>query len=166
MLLVIYFDIFKKDLIDRLKENKIYHDTVKYDDVESYLKTHSIPKIVILTGSKKRILKKNEFPQIDKLLKKNVKIIGICFGFHYLAFKTGATIVECQNFKGRRLSEFGEKLFFNHHDRVIKLSKQWKVIAKINDFINIAVTERCIGFQFHPEKDSLYFNRYVLPCIK
>jgi GMP synthase-like glutamine amidotransferase len=134
---------------------------VKYDDLEHYLQTHPAPTKVIITGSKKRILRENDFPILDPLLKKNVKIIGICFGFQYLAFKTGGELAESVHFKGRRSG-----LYFNHHDRVIKLRKPWKIIQQMEDFINIAATNKWIGFQFHPEKDPVNFNHYVLPLLK
>ena len=162
MLLVIYFDVFRKDLVNRLNENHIQYDIVKYDDLEHYLQTHSAPTKVIITGSKKRILRENDFPVLEPLLKKNVKIIGICFGFQYLAFKTGGELTEGAQFKGRRTIE---QLYFNHHDRVIKLQKPWKIIQQIEDFINIAATGKWIGFQFHPEKDPAHFNHYLLPFI-
>jgi GMP synthase-like glutamine amidotransferase len=162
MLLVIYFDVFRKDLVNRLNENHIQYDIVKYDDLEHYLQTHSTPTKVIITGSKKRILRENDFPVLEPLLKKNVKIIGICFGFQYLAFKTGGELTEGAQFKGRRTIE---QLYFKHHDRVIKLQKPWKIIQQIENFINIAATSKWIGFQFHPEKDPVHFNHYLLPFI-
>ena len=166
MLLVIYFDVFRKDLVNRLNENYIQYDIVKYDELEKYLETHPTPTKVIITGSNKRILRENDFPVLEPLLKKNVKIIGICFGFQYLAFKSGGKLAEGELFKGRRLTETGEQLYFNHHDRVTHLSKPWKVITRMEDFINIAATNKWIGFQFHPEKDPAYFNRYVLQFVK
>ena len=161
MLLIIYFDVFITNLVNRLNENHIKYDIVKYNDLESYLQTNLIPTKVIITGSKKRILRENDFPILENLMKKNVKIIGICFGFQYLAFKTGGKIVEGANFKGRR-----NQLYFNHHDKVINLHKPWKIISEIDGFINIAATNKWIGFQFHPEKDVVHFNHYVLPFIK
>ena len=163
MLLVIYFDVFRINLVKRLKENNIKYDIVKYGDLEHYLQTHSAPTKVIITGSKKRILRENEFPILENLMKKNVKIIGICFGFQYLAFKTGGKLVEGANFEGRRTDE---RMYFNHHDKIIDLSKPWKIIARVEDFINIAATDKWIGFQFHPEKDPVHFNHFVLPFIK
>ena len=163
MLLVIYFDVFITNLVKRLKENNIKYDIVKYNELESYLQTHSVPTTVIITGSKKRVLRENDFPILENLMKKNVKIIGICFGFQYLAFKTGGKLVEGANFEGRRTDE---RMYFNHHDRVVYLSKPWKIIARIENFINIAATDKWIGFQFHPEKDPVHFNHYVLPFIK
>lgn len=161
MLLVIYFDVFITNLVKRLKENNIKYDIVKYNELESYLQTHSVPTTVIITGSKKRILRENDFPILENLMKKNVKIIGICFGFQYLAFKTGGKLVEDSIFKGRR-----NQLYFNHHDKVINLHKPWKIISEIDGFINIAATNKWIGFQFHPEKDVVHFNNYVLSFIK
>ena len=99
MLLVIYFDVFRKDLVKRLDENRIKYDIVKYDGLESYLQNHPMPIKIIITGSKKRILRENDFPILETLLEKNVKIIGICFGFQYLAFKTGGKLVEGSLFK-------------------------------------------------------------------
>jgi GMP synthase (glutamine-hydrolysing) len=166
MVLVVYFDVFKKDLVKRLDENHIKYDIVKYDALESYLQNHPTPTKVIITGSKKRILRENDFPGLETLLEKNVKIIGICFGFQYLAFKTGGKLVEGSLFKGKRLAETGEQLYFNHYDRVVKLPAQWTVVQRMDGFINIAATNKLIGFQFHPEKESAHFNHYVLPFIK
>ena len=163
MLLVIYFDIFKKDLVKRLGENHIQYDIVKYNELESYLQNHPTPTKVIITGSKKRILRENDFPILETLLEKNVKIIGICFGFQYLALKTGGKLVEGSLFKGKRLAE---QLHFNHYDQVVKLPNLWTIINRIDGFINIAATTKWIGFQFHPEKEPAHFNHYVLPFIK
>ena len=165
MLLVIYFDVFRNDLVKRLDENRIKYDIVKYDGLESYLQNHPMPTKIIITGSKKRILRENDFPILETLLEKNVKIIGICFGFQYLAFKTGGKLVEGSLFKGKRLAETGEQLHFNHHDRVVKLPNPWTIVARMDEFINIAATNKWIGFQFHPEKEPAHFNHYVLPFI-
>ena len=125
-----------------------------------------MPTKVIITGSKKRVLRENHFPLLETLLEKNIKIIGICFGFQYLALKTGGKVVEGVNFKGRRKTESGEEPYFNHNDRILMLPNQWKIISRMDDFINIAATNKWIGFQFHPEKDPEYFKTYVLPFIK
>jgi GMP synthase (glutamine-hydrolysing) len=137
---------------------------MKYDDD---LDTHLFnTTTVILTGSMKRILRENHFPLLEKLMKSNVKIIGICFGFQYLAYTSGGKVIEDTVFKGKRKSQFGEMMYFNHHDKVIKLPKQWKIIEKMDDFINIAATDKWIGFQFHPEYDVDQFARYVLPFLQ
>lgn len=162
MILVIYFDKFDPKLQKRLNEHKIHYKMVKYDDLDEQLLN---PTTVILTGSNLRILRKNQFPLLEKLMNSNVKIIGICFGFQYLAYMSGGTLFEDTLFQGVRKSQFEEMLHFDHHDKVIKLPKPWKIIEKMGDFINIAATNKWVGFQFHPEKNDAHFKRYILPLL-
>jgi GMP synthase-like glutamine amidotransferase len=166
MILVVYFDEFFKNLVKRLKENNVDFEIVKYDNLENFLLSNSkhFDKVII-TGSKKRIMREHDFPLLETFMKQNIKIIGICFGFQYLAYKTGGKLVECEKFVGIRNTEAGEHIYFNHYDRIIDLPKKWKIIAKIDGFINIAATEKWIGFQFHPEKNAKNFIHYILPFL-
>ena len=161
MLLVIYFDFYRNDLVKRLNENNIKYHIVKYKDLENYLQTHSMPETIIITGSKKRILRENNFPILEYLMKKEIKIIGICYGFEYLAYRSGGEIKEGKRYKGRRGG-----LYYNHEDSVMELGKEWKIISRMEEFINIAVTKKWIGYQFHPEKDEMHFKKYMLPLLK
>ncbi len=146
MLLVVYFDTFYKDLIKRLKECNIDFELVKYNNI-NLDKTYDK---IIITGSKKRILRENEFPLLEELVRrKNVQIIGICFGFQYLALKSGGQLAEGEKFVGYRDSD---TMFFNHYDRVVKLCSKWTIVSRVGDFINIAATRQWVGFRFHPEK--------------
>jgi len=162
LLLIVYFDVYPNNLIKRLRELSIPFDIVKFNKIN----LQNDYRLVILTGSDKRILRDNYFPLLDQLIKRpNLFIIGICFGFQYLALKTCGEITENELFKGRRIARL-HNLYFNHYDRVIQLSDQWTVSTRIDDFINIAGTENWIGFQFHPEKDKELFHYYVLPFVK
>jgi GMP synthase-like glutamine amidotransferase len=173
MILVIYFDIFRKDLEKQLTEHNIPFQFVKYADLEHYKPTKPI-KTIIISGSKERILRTNDFPLLDQYMTQDIHIIGICFGFQYLAFKTGGKVVEGPLFTGRRTTcerattreTNSEHLYFNHHDQVIDLPDEWTVVQRIDGFINIAATKKWIGFQFHPEKDDEHFRHYVLPFLK
>ena len=169
MILVVYFDAFHKDLEKQLNKHNIPFQLVKYADLEHYKPTKPI-KTIIITGSKQRILRSNDFPLLDQYMKQDIHIIGICFGFQYLAFKTGGQVVEGPLFKGRRTVRTtretnSEHLYFNHHDRVLDLPDEWTVVQRIDGFINIAATKKWIGFQFHPEKDDIVFRHYVLPFL-
>ena len=175
MILVIYFDIFRKDLEKRLTQHNIPFQLVKYADLKEYKPTEPI-KIIIVAGSKERILRTNDFPLLETYMKQDIHIIGICFGFQYLALKTGGKVVEGPLFKGTRTVNTicertttgktnTEHLYFNHHDRVLDLPDKWTVVQRIDDFINIASTNKWIGFQFHPEKDDAAFRHYVLPFL-
>ena len=194
MILVVYFDVFKKDLEKRLLEHGIAYQIVKYAGLEHYKQDDRI-RHVIIAGSRQRILRSHDLPLLDPFLAKDVYIIGICFGFQYLALKSGGKVVEgAELFKGRRPkvdrrpkvadrpqtdrkpqvdqnpkplsrpSALG--LYFNHYDRVMNLPDDWTVIQRIDDFINIAATKKWIGFQFHPEKDDEHFRHYLLPFLR
>lgn len=159
MLLVVYFDNFCNDLIKRLREFNIEFEIVKYDSI-NLEKTYDT---VIITGSKKRILREHGFPLLDSFLSKNprIHVIGICFGFQYIALRSGGDLAEGRKFVGLRGT-----MFFNHFDRVVDLPQdKWTVVSRVEDFINIAGTERWIGFQFHPEKSITNFEHFVLPFL-
>lgn len=200
MILVVYFDVFHTDLEKRLVKHNIQFDSVKYADLKQYKPAKPI-KVIIIAGSKKRILRSNDFPLLDAYMKQDIHIIGICFGFQLLAHKTGGKVVEGPLFRGirhimssnerpvrplRPLRPTDEKhvmstderpttgstdktpienLYFNHHDRVIKLPKKWTVVQHIDGFINIAATDKWIGFQFHPEIYDTTFRHYLLPFL-
>ena len=178
MILVVYFDAFHKDLEKRMGEHNIPFTLVKYADLEKYKPTKLITKLII-TGSKQRILQKNHFPLLDVYMKQDIHIIGICFGFQLLAYKTGGKVVEGPLFRGIRplrptderplrptdKTTNSEHLYFNHHDRVMELPDTWRVVQRIEGFINIAATDKWIGFQFHPEKYDATFRHYLLPFL-
>ncbi len=166
MILVIYFDVFHKDLINE---------------------THTVYKTIIICGSRKRILRQNDLPLLDPYLKQDNHIIGICFGFQFLALKSGGKIEEHKLFRGIRLDRRSVdqrldrrsvdqrldrrsvdhmSLYYNHHDRVIFLPPKWTIIQRIDGFINIASTNKWIGFQFHPEKNNATFRHYLLPFLR
>ncbi len=175
MILVIYFDVFHKDLEKRLQENNIPYKLVKYNDLIN--ETHTVYKTIIICGSRKRILRQNDLPLLDPYLKQDNHIIGICFGFQFLALKSGGKIEEHELFRGIRNDQrlnpkaFERKsldhmsLYYNHHDRVIFLPPKWTIIQRVDGFINIASTNKWIGFQFHPEKNNATFRHYLLPFL-
>lgn len=156
MLLIVYFDNFRNDLIKRLREFNIEFEIAKYDNI-NLDKTYDK---VIITGSKKRILREHDFPLLEKLLLQRPNVIGICFGFQYLALKSGGKLAEGRKFVGLR-----DTMYFNHFDRVIQLPDNWTIVSKMEDFINIAGTECWVGFQFHPEKSRANFEHYLMPFI-
>lgn len=166
-ILIIYFDFFKTNLIKRLEENEIAFDIVHVSKLAEYDKN---PDITIITGSRRLILENQEFPEIDKMIKKSKLVIGICFGFQYLALKNGGLIKHSEKVHKEKESIVyqGEKydIWFNHYDRVMSLPGKWKIISKFADFINIASYGKMIGFQFHPEQYKKTFDAFLLPLLK
>lgn len=84
-----------------MSEHKIPFTLVKYADLKEYKPNKPITKLII-TGSKQRVLRSNDFPLLDAYMKQDIHIIGICFGFQLLAYKTGGKVVEGPLFKGTR----------------------------------------------------------------
>lgn len=176
MILIIYFDDWylkeqlKKNLVKRLTKHGIKFTYVYYSDLETFLLTNKEKvDLIFLCGSAKRILRDgDEFPLIDVLMKKKIRIIGVCFGFQLLAHKSGGKIEEGRFVNGiRQIDLDGEKdgVYFNYSDRIKELPKKWKVMSRSADTINIATTNKWIGYLFHPEKSDKDFDKYLLPVF-
>ena len=177
MILIIYFDDWylkeqlKKNLVNRLTKHGIKFTYVYYSDLETFLLTNKEKvDLIFLCGSAKRILRDgDEFPLIDVLMKKKIRIVGVCFGFQLLAHKSGGKIEEGRFVNGIRQIELdGEKdgVYFNYSDRIKELPKKWTVMSRSADTINIATTNKWIGYLFHPEKTDKDFDKYLLPIFK
>ena len=180
MLLVIYFDAFYKDIIQQLNKNNVPHIKLKYATIKSQahfaniLSTHGITQAII-SGSHQRILR---LPQnliyLDALVANTsiTRIIGICFGWQYLAKISGGTLAEGSLYRGVKKTLFNMPLWFYHHDIVTKMPASWHIFDTATSidghtFINAAASKnnRLIGFQFHPEKDSKTFAVFILPLL-
>jgi GMP synthase-like glutamine amidotransferase len=177
MILVIYFDEWylkeelQKTLIKRMTKHGIQFACVYYFDLETFLLTNKEKvDLVFLCGSAKRILRDgDEFPLIDILMRKRIKIVGTCFGFQLLAHKSGGKIEEGRLVNGiRQIDLDGNRdgVYFNYHDRIKELPKKWTVMSRSADTINIATTNKWIGYLFHPEKTDKDFDKYLLPVFK
>ncbi len=155
MLIVVYFDDFYKEIVRRLN---IKFKLVHYTKIPINLK----PSALIITGSKKRILREPPIPKLDNLIQKTSgPVIGICYGFQYLARLSGGTIKE--NDTAYRGIKSGHH--YNHYDKVVALPKSWTVLEKEDDFISVAKCKNWIGYQFHPEYKQIDFDKYIVSII-
>jgi|DEB19_MinimDraft_2_1074335.scaffolds.fasta_scaffold08808_2 GMP synthase-like glutamine amidotransferase len=104
--------------------------------------------IVIIMGNSKRILRAGKDEEIEKIMKKDVRVIGICYGMEYLAWRSGGEIEEGVKIKGNR-----EGKWYNHNDRVVKLGKGWRGTKKRGMYIE-GRTRKWKGYQYHPEHNK------------
>ena len=151
MLVIVYFDDFYKDLIRKInKKYKLVH----YTQISSLLK----PTTLIICGSKKRILREPRIAKLDQLIKNTSgPVIGICYGFQYLAQLSGGKIEENATvFRGILSSHY-----YNHYDKVVYLPNSWTIVEREQDFISIATTNNWIGYQFHPEKKQTDYDKFI-----
>ena len=56
--------------------------------------------------------------------------------------------------------------YFNYSYRIKELPNKWTVMSRSADTINIATTNKWIGYLFHPEKLDKNFDKYLLPVFK
>ena len=179
MILIIYFDEWyfkeqiKKNLAKRMTNHGIKFACVYYFDLETFLLTNKEKvDLIFLSGSAKRILRDGDmFPLIDVLMRKKIRIVGTCFGFHLLAHKSRGKIEEGRLVNGIKQIDFGnnfakDSAFFNYHDRIVNLPKKWTVVSRSADTVNIATTDKWIGYLFHPENTDRGFDQYLLPIFK
>ena len=120
----------------------------KYDNAHIYL-NYNID-IVIITGSEKRILRDNKLSVLEQFIKKEISIIGICFGFQYLAFISNGLVKESilhEEYENLKINNKYYLLYYMHNDRIYKLSNNWKIILKKDNYIVSAKTDKWIGFQ-------------------
>ena len=159
MLWVVYFDDFYVDIERQLQRCGVIYKIVHCDNINANTK----PTSLIICGSKKRILREQPHSKLKELIAKTTgPVIGICYGFQYLALLSGGTIVEDERFKGMR-----SKHYYNHHDKVVALPKTWNVLESEQNFISAASnpSKKWIGYQFHPEKKQVDFDKYILYYI-
>jgi len=135
------------------REGEMWESNEKLEEVilrEGWIRGGKVREgdIVIVIGNRKRILRDGKDVELEKIMKKEVRVIGICYGMEYLAWRSGGEIEEGENFKGNR-----EGKWYNHHDRVVKLGKGWRGTKKRGMYIE-GRTRKWKGYQYHPEHNK------------
>ena len=190
MSLVVLITIDKNPyrIAKRLKEYDIEFGEIYYEDLDQFLKTNRRQiKIFLISGSTKRILRDGTYASIDRILKMPIPIIGICYGFQYLAMRSGGvledggeTSIDNANMDttvdlGGKLEKI--KIWVSHYDKVLKLPTKkvtknaeikaiWSIDLMMDNMIYMAHTDKWIGFQFHPEFKKKSFEEFILPFVK
>jgi GMP synthase-like glutamine amidotransferase len=184
LVVLIIFENFYKKIIERFHEYKINYVEVHFKDLEKFLKTNKTPiKIFFVTGSTRRILRDGIHPSIDSILKMPVPVIGICYGFQYMAMRSGGVLedgdvkTKMTNMHGTVGKNQNLRMWVNHFDKikslpVSKVAKNaemktiWKIDSVVDGTIYMAHTDKWIGFQFHPEYKKSQFEEFILPFVK
>lgn len=162
MILIIYFDtIFASNVQKQCNKHNLKYKLVNFEKLTRDTITKNIHTIVIC-GSYRRVLRDGRVSMLDWLYNNTtLPIIGLCYGFQYMAMIDGGKIREGELFKGNRR----DGNHYNHYDRVLELPASWTVINTIDGFISIAAKNNRIGFQFHPETTNKMFQHYLLPLL-
>ena len=153
----------------RIRELGVFSEIINIKDlrkIENFKRVRGI----ILSGGPSTVTKK-KFPKIPKnIFSKDIPVLGICYGLQLIAKLFGGSI---KAFKKKR--EFGRAIlikkkqslltknflstkkklvWMSHQDAVIKLPKEFKIIASTkNSKLTIIenLKSKIYGVQFHPE---------------
>ncbi len=165
-ILILDFGSQYTQLIGRkIRELNVYCEIHPYNHFQ---KPDETVKGVILSGSPFSV-RDPKAPQIDlEGIKQRVPILGICYGAQYMAHFFGGEVApsdsreygraklgfidqDCDLFKEMKPHT---QVWMSHGDTIIKLPKNYKVVASTED-VNFAAykidNEATYGIQFHPE---------------
>ncbi len=151
----------------RVRELNVYSEVVHYADLTLDVIEEVRPRAIILSGGPKSVYDPDSpRPRID-LLKLDIPILGICYGFQLLAHLLGGIVKPCPKgeYGGVRIRlvendvlfkgwDKEEPVWMSHGDCVVEPPKDSRVLAfSENGYIAaFKLRDRPIyGIQFHPE---------------
>ncbi len=173
--LIIDFGSQYTHLIGRkIRELGIYAEInpPKYLNNITNILNHSV---LILSGGPESVLNKNS-PKIDIPLNKiPIPILGICYGFQYIANEFGGIIQKSnQREYGKTIIKIGKSDFFegtneeqqvwmSHGDSLKEIPKGFKVLSKTKNMVPAAIFKKNIyAIQFHCEVTHTEFGTKIL----
>ncbi|MDR1952127.1 MAG: glutamine-hydrolyzing GMP synthase [Elusimicrobiota bacterium] len=168
MILILDFGAQYTQLIARrIREEKVYCEVYPGDKNIDDISNFNNVKGIILSGGYASVYKKNSPKPDSRIWSLGIPILGICYGLQLIAQYFGSKV----NASKRR--EFGlalvdintksilfrgllkkEILWMSHGDKVSKLPKDFKAIAKSSNSPYAALeslSKNIFGVQFHPE---------------
>ena len=101
--------------------------------------------IVIIIGNEGRVMREGRDEEIDKIMGREIRIIGICWGWEYLNERSGGEVIEGELKKG--IME-GER--YNHNDMVKRMGDGWRGKRRRGMYTE-GRTRKWRGYQYHPE---------------
>jgi GMP synthase (glutamine-hydrolysing) len=156
--------------------------TLNYKDSSIIKKIKSCaPLAIILSGSNYRILDVGSPTLPSEVLRLNIPILGICYGFQWLIKQTKGGICTHDDKElhqyGKLLTIYGKRNIyrFKHHDFICDLDeKKWR--GQIYDDTGVQIwmathkTLPLTGIQFHPEKKDAsaktFFSNWLAENMK
>jgi GMP synthase (glutamine-hydrolysing) len=173
--LIIDFGSQYTHLIGRkIRELGIYAEIYppKYLNNVTNILNHSV---LILSGGPDSVLNKNS-PKIDiPLAQIPIPILGICYGFQYIAKEFGGEIEKSNHREyGKTIIKVGKSEFFDdtqveqqvwmsHGDSLKTIPKGFKVLAKTKNKVPAVISNKNIfAIQFHCEVTHTEFGTQIL----
>ena len=171
---------FTQLIARKIREIGVFCEIISHNKINKNYKLEKNVKGLILSGGPLNVYQSNKVKFNKNLLFTNIPVLGICFGHQVISKEMGGKV------KQSKSREFGlakvikiknstlTKNFFlnnknnvwmSHADEVIKLPKNFKVIAKTNNskFCIIENSkDKLYGIQFHPEVTHTNRGKIIL----
>ena len=166
ILVIDYGSQYTQLIARRVRENNAFCEVHHSEYLNDHSNFNNVIGI-ILSGGPNSVSKNNDYDLPDILFKKNIPILGICFGMQLICKKFNGKVKKTSSgeygkasleiIKNVKILEGLEKyleVWMSHGDSVVELPKDFSSIATTNTegFSAIkADNQEIYGIQFHPE---------------
>ena len=180
ILIVDFGSQFTQLIARKIRELGIYCEIISHNKITKKQKLEKNVKGLILSGGPLNVYQSKKVKFNKNLLFSKVPVLGICFGHQIISKEMGGKVkrsksrefglvkiikvknsVLTKNFFSKR----GNNVWMSHADEVIKLPKNFKVIAK-SDNSKLCIVEnsneKLYGIQFHPEVTHTNRGKIIL----
>jgi len=180
ILIVDFGSQFTQLIARKIRELGIYCEIISHNKITKKQKLEKNVKGLILSGGPLNVYQSKKVKFNKNLLFSKVPVLGICFGHQIISKEMGgkvkrsksrefglAKIIKVKNsvLTKNFFSKRGNNVWMSHADEVIKLPKNFKVIAK-SDNSKLCIVEnsneKLYGIQFHPEVTHTNRGKIIL----
>jgi len=189
ILIVDFGSQFTQLIARKIRELGIYCEIISHNKINKKQKLDKNTKGLILSGGPLNVYQSKKVKFNKNLLFSKVPVLGICFGHQIISKEMGgkvkqsksrefglAKVVKINNsiLTKNFFSKKENNVWMSHADEVIKLPKNFKVIAKSNNSKLCIVEnqkEKLYGIQFHPEvthtkRGKIILRNFVIDICK
>ena len=166
ILVIDYGSQYTQLIARRVRENNAFCEVHHSEHLNDQSNFNNVIGI-ILSGGPNSVSKNNDYDLPDNLFKKNIPILGICFGMQLICKKFNGKVKKTSSgeygkasleiIKNVKILEGLEKyleVWMSHGDSVVELPKNFSAIATTNTEGISAIkadNQEIYGIQFHPE---------------
>ncbi len=189
ILIIDFGSQFTQLIARKIRELGIYCEIISHNKINKKQKLDKNTKGLILSGGPLNVYQSKKVKFNKDLLFSKVPVLGICFGHQIISKEMGgkvkqsksrefglAKVVKINNsiLTKNFFSKKENNVWMSHADEVIKLPKNFKVIAKSNNSKLCIVEnqkEKLYGIQFHPEvthtkRGKIILRNFVIDICK
>jgi len=180
ILIVDFGSQFTQLIARKIRELGIYCEIISHNKITKKQELEKNVKGLILSGGPLNVYQSKKVKFNKNLLFLKIPVLGICFGHQIISKEMGgkvkqsksrefglAKVIKVKNsvLTKNFFSKRENNVWMSHADEVIKLPKNFKVIAKSNNSKLCIIensNEKLYGIQFHPEVTHTNRGKIIL----